>query len=134
MKLKKREIFFFTVLLVLTLLCKQSVLDVLANRLGLNTSFNAEHLKLAGVLLNVTIGYIGLVKHEVKWIKIAWLSVYGILFSILIANRITRYVFGLTLAEFDYTLFASPVFYLAACILPRYVNLDKVDLTRQKAK
>ncbi len=134
MKLKKREIAFFVVLLVLTLLCKQTVLDALANRLGLIIGFNAEQLKLAGVLLNVIIGYIGLVKHEVKWIKIAWLSVYGILFTILIANQITQYAFGLTLADFDYTLFASPIFYLAACMLPRYVNLDKVNLTQQKTK
>ncbi|WP_342645228.1 hypothetical protein [Mucilaginibacter sp. CSA2-8R] len=134
MKLKKREILYFVILVILTLLCKQTIVEALTNKLGLQVHFNAEYLKLAGFVLNVLTGYIGLIKHEVKWIKVVWLSVYGMLLIIIVANQLTQYAFNYSWAEFDYGLFVSPVFYLVACILPRYVALENVNMNRQKAK
>jgi hypothetical protein len=134
MKIKKREIGCFAVLIILTLLCKQTIIDAAATRLGSGVEVNACHLKIVGVLFNVFIGYIGLVKHEVKWIKIAWLSVYGMLFFTIAVDKLTEYTLNYSLADFNYGVLVSPVFYLAACVLPRYVALDGVNLYHQKAK
>jgi hypothetical protein len=133
MKIKKREIGYFAVLIILTLLCKQTIIDAAAIRLGSRVDVNASHLKIAGVLINVVVGYIGLFKHEVKWIKMAWLSVHGILLLIIAADKITEHTFNYSLTDFNYGVLVSPVFYLAACVLPRYVALDGVNLYHQEA-
>lgn len=134
MKLKKREIGYFVLLLILTLLCKQTIIDAIASKLGLYMRFDAEYLKLTGVLLNITIGYVGLVKHEVKWLKIAWLTVYGILLLVIATDKATEYSFNHSLIDFDYSLFVSPVFYLAGCMLPRYVIMEHANLDHLKSK
>ncbi len=134
MKLKKREIGYFVVLLILTLLCKQTIIDAIASKLGLYVHFDAGYLKLSGVLLNFTIGYVGLIKHEVKWLKIAWLTVYGILLLVIATGKATEYSFNYSLIDFDYSLFVSPVFYLVGCMLPRYVIMEHINLDHLKAK
>lgn len=134
MKIKKREIGCLAVLIILTLLCKQTIMDAAATKLGSGVEVNAGHLKIAGVLFNVFIGYNGLVKHEVKWIKMAWLSVYGMLFFTIAVDKLTEYTLNYSLADFNYGVLVSPVFYLAACGLPRYAALDGVNLYHQKVK
>ena len=134
MKIKKREIGYFALLIVLTLCCKQTIIDASATKLDSQVKVDAEHLKLAGVLLNVFIGYIGLIKHEVKWIKMTWLSVYAMLFLTIATDMLTEYTFNYSLANFDHGALVSPIFFLAACVLPRYVALDGANLYHQKAK
>jgi hypothetical protein len=134
MKIQKLEIGYFTVLVILTLICKHTIIDAAATKLGSRVEVNASHLKLAGVLFNVLVGYIGLINHEVKWIKMAWISVYGILFLTIAADKLTEYTFNYSVADFNYGGLVSPVFYLAACVLPRHVALDGVNLYHQKLK
>jgi hypothetical protein len=108
MILKRHEIGYLILLILLTLLCKRTI-DSVATKLGLQSEINAGHLKLAGVLLTVAGDYPGLFKHETKWLKMEWLFVYSILLLIMAGDKLTECIFNYSLAYFNYALLASRV-------------------------
>jgi uncharacterized protein YqgC (DUF456 family) len=84
---------YFIVLIILTSLYKRTIVDALANKLNFSFRFYADRLESAGLLLNAIIGYADLTKHEIKRVKMEWLSAYSIILLVIAADKIAEYVF-----------------------------------------
>lgn len=78
-------------------------------------------LRAAWMLLMIGIGYFGLTRQNIKWIKYLWLIVNAVLFAALVFDRIMviYYDHNLNIPSYSFT---SPFPYLIACTLPNIVK------------
>ncbi len=117
MKFKRQELMIFILLLFATIATKQTVLERL-----LNTHLSEESAKYLSIFrcsFNIVIGFIGLLKHEVWWVKKAWSLFYLILLLVVLVNIIANHFTGRHVFTINFDIMASPFFYLLACLLPR---------------
>lgn len=120
MKLKKRELRVFCLLLFITIAAKQTVL---ARLFGMYLSDeNARYLSVLRAALNIGIGYWGLLRHEVWWVKQGWCLFYLILLSAVLFNAMVYHFTGRSIFAINFDILASPFFYLLACLLPRIMR------------
>ncbi len=120
MRLKQREVFIFCLLLFITIATKQTVLARLFN-VHLSEQW-AGYATILRTSLNIGIGYLGLLKHEVGWVKQGWCLFYLILLLAVLLNALIFHFAGRNLFTINFDIFASPFFYLLACILPRIMR------------
>jgi len=120
MNLKQRELIVFCALLFITMISKQTVLD---HVFGMHLSEEkAGYISVLRASLNIGIGFIGLMKHEVWWIKQAWCLFYLIMLLIVVINILASHFMGRNVFKINFDILASPFFYLLACLLPRIMR------------
>jgi len=120
MNLKQRELIVFCALLFITMISKQTVLD---HVFGMHLSEEkAGYISVLRASLNIGIGFIGLMKHEVWWIKQAWCLFYLIMLLIVVINILASHFMGRNVLKINFDILASPFFYLLACLLPRIMR------------
>jgi hypothetical protein len=99
---------------------KQAVLERL---LAIHLSEEkARYLSVLRALLNIGIGYVGLLKHETRWVKQAWCLFYLILLLAILVNILLFYSTGRNVFTINFDMLISPFFYILACLLPRIMQ------------
>ncbi len=120
MRLKQREILVFYLLLFITIATKQTILARLFN-VYLSEQW-AGYTTILRASLNIGVGYLGLLKHEVGWVKQGWCLFYLILLLAVLVNALIFHFAERNLFTINFDILASPFFYLLACLLPRIMR------------
>jgi hypothetical protein len=118
--LKQHELIVFCLLLLVTIFTKQTVLERLFS-LSLSEE-SAKYLLILRASLNVSIGYLSLVKHETWWIKQIWCLFYLVILLAILVNTLAEHFIGRKVFTLNFDILASPFFYLLACLLPRLMR------------
>lgn len=115
MRLTKREIIVLIILIIFSFighyyLSWHCTLSASGRYLG----------KFIWIVIMVTTGYIGLLKHEISWVSTFWIGVNGLLMLCFgIDKLLLLYYHKLAIFRIASHLFTVPIPFLGACIVPR---------------